>query len=81
METVAGRVLGMLGAFCAEHLPHLDAVVWEFFGSPVARDAVRQKVAQLFPEHEVDQFTELFLERIERWRADSRPIAAGSTER
>ena len=36
----------------------------------VARDAVRQKVAALFPAHEVDQFTDLFWERIQRWRGD-----------
>jgi hypothetical protein len=61
-------------AFCAEHLPHLDEVVWEFFGTDVARDAVRRKVEALFPEHEVDQFTDLFCERIQRWRDDTKPV-------
>ena len=62
--------------FCAEHLPQLDAVVWDFFGSDVARDAVRQKVASLYPEHEVDQFTDLFWDRIQRWRNESVPSGA-----
>ena len=39
----------------------------------IAQDAVRQKVAALFPAHEVEQFTELFWERIQRWRARRRP--------
>jgi hypothetical protein len=58
--------------FCGQHLPHLDAVADEFFGTEQARDAVRQKVAALFPAHEVDQFTELFYGRIQQWRADER---------
>ena len=51
-------------------------VVWDFFGDPVANDAVRQKVAALFPAHEVDDFTDLFWQRIQRWRADNVPSRA-----
>jgi hypothetical protein len=58
------------GEFCETHLPHLDAVVHEWFGEEGARDAVRRKVAAVFPPHEVEEFTELFFERIQRWRAD-----------
>ena len=54
--------------FCATQLPHLDEVAWEFFGSPVAKDAVHQKVAALFPAHEVEQFTEPFWGLIQYWR-------------
>jgi len=61
--------------FCATHLSHLDEVAWEFFGTDVARDAVRQKVVDLFPAHEVDEFTDLFWERIQRWREDQRVLA------
>ncbi len=57
--------------FCAKHLSHLDEIAWEFFGSEIARAAVRKKVAALFPEHEVDTFTDLFWTRIQAWRADS----------
>jgi hypothetical protein len=63
-------------SFCATHLAHLDQVVWEFFASDVALDAVRQKVAALFPIHEIDEFTGLFWERIQRWRADEAARAA-----
>jgi hypothetical protein len=55
-------------AFCAEHLSHLDEIALEFFASDVARNAVRMKVEALFPTHEVDEFTELFWSRIQRWR-------------
>ena len=48
--------------FCAEHLAHLDEVVWDFFGTDVARDAVRQKVAALFPAHEIERVHRAVLE-------------------
>lgn len=54
--------------FCAKQLGHLDEVADEFFGSERAKQAVRLKVAALFPEHEIDEFTELFWERIQHWR-------------
>jgi hypothetical protein len=54
--------------FCAEHLPHVDEVTWEFFGTPRAREAVRKKVEALFPAHEVEQFTEHFWGLIQFWR-------------
>ena len=40
-----------------------------------AKDAVRQKVAALFPAHEVEPFTELFWSRIQKWRDEA---AAGA---
>ena len=51
--------------FCATHLAHLDEVTDEFFTSDIALDAVRQKVTALFPEHEIEPFTELFWQRIQ----------------
>lgn len=54
--------------FRRKHLGHLDEVAYDFFASPEARDAVRKKVAALYPPHEVDQFTQLFMERIGEWR-------------
>jgi hypothetical protein len=62
--------------FCAKHLAHLDEVAYEFFGSAEARDAVRQKVAALYPAHEVEPFTELFYERIQKWRGAEGMAAA-----
>jgi hypothetical protein len=61
--------------FCAKHLANLDEVAWEFFSTPVARDAVRKKVAALFPVHEVELFTDLFWNRIQAWRTDMRSQA------
>jgi hypothetical protein len=58
--------------FCATHLSHLDDVANEFFGSAEARDAVMQKVAALFPAHEIDTFTELFWQRIQEWRKETK---------
>lgn len=63
--------------FCAKNLAHLDEVAWEFFGTPAAKDAVRQKVTALFPVHEIERFTELFFSRIQAWRADQRPSLPG----
>jgi len=54
--------------FCARHLGHLDEVALEFFGTVVARDAVLRKVQALFPEHEVERFTEHFWGLIQFWR-------------
>ncbi len=54
--------------FCDRHLPHLDEVAHEFFGSDTVRDAIRQKVVALYPAHEIDEFSELFWDRIQEWR-------------
>jgi hypothetical protein len=54
--------------FCATNLAHLDEVSWEFFGGATAKTAVRNKVASLYPEQEVEKFTELFWGRIQHWR-------------
>ncbi len=56
--------------FCRTHLAHLDEVAWEFFGTDVAKEAVRRKVAALFPAHEIEEFTEHFFAAIQRWRDD-----------
>ncbi|MFH0944718.1 MAG: hypothetical protein V2A76_05925 [Planctomycetota bacterium] len=54
--------------FCAKHLPHLPEVAGDYFASAAARDPVRKKVRALYPEHEGDKFTDLFLERIHAWK-------------
>ncbi|MER2561103.1 MAG: hypothetical protein ABTQ32_10305 [Myxococcaceae bacterium] len=59
--------------FCGTHLKHLDAEAYEFFATPEAKEAVRQKVAALFPAHEVEKFTDLFWQRIQSWRAAGCP--------
>jgi hypothetical protein len=55
-------------AFCAEHLGHLDAVADELFRSETVRGAIRQKVAALYPAHEVESFTRLFWDRVQQGR-------------
>ena len=64
METVRFR------EFCALHLQHLAEATHEFFGTSLAKETIRQKVRALFPEHEVESFTEHFWARIQRWRDD-----------
>ena len=54
--------------FCRTKLGHLDALAYDFFGSETMRDAIRRKVAALFPAHEIDEFTELFWGRVQLWR-------------
>jgi hypothetical protein len=61
--------------FCETHLSHVDEVAREWFATDMARDAIRQKVTALFPAHEVDQFTDVFFERIRRWREEEAPAA------
>jgi len=55
-------------SFCARHLPQLDEMAYEFFASETMRDAIRQKVTALYPEHEIDSFVELFWNRVQEWR-------------
>jgi hypothetical protein len=70
--------------FCAKHLSRLRDVTREFFATDQAFDAVRQKVAALYPAHELDAFTTLFWNRIQHWRetvAPNTPAPAGDRER
>src|SRR5439155_11891356 len=46
--------------FCARHLSKLDEAAWEFFGTEMARDAIRKKVSAIYPRHEIESFTEHF---------------------
>lgn len=54
--------------FCAQHLSHLDEVAVEFFGSQRCKDIVRDKVAALYPKHEIDPFTDHFFGLVQFWR-------------
>lgn len=54
--------------FCHTHLSHLNEVAWEFFGTPQAKGYVMAKVQALFPEHEVERFTEHFWGLVQFWR-------------
>lgn len=60
---------GRFHEFCDRHLSHLDEVSWEFFGTEeTTRGAVRAKVEELYPEHEVEEFTDRFWGLIQVWR-------------
>ena len=48
-------------AFCARHLGPLEEAAFRWFRSDRCEEAVRLKVANLFPEHEVDEFTAKFV--------------------
>ena len=63
--------------FCAKNLADLDAVTHDWFSTDDAKEAVRRKVAALFPPHEVETYTDLFFQRIQQWRAHE-PAGAGS---
>ncbi len=54
--------------FCDQHLSHLYEVVWEFFATDIAKNAVQSKVAALFPKHEIETFTEHFWGLLQFWR-------------
>ncbi|OIP31491.1 MAG: hypothetical protein AUK47_22325 [Deltaproteobacteria bacterium CG2_30_63_29] len=54
--------------FCEEHLANLDEVALDFFGTERARELVREKVAALFPSHEVERFTAHFWGLLAFWR-------------
>lgn len=58
--------------FCDKNLPDLDEITWEYFGTDKARETVRRKVRVLYPEHEVERFTEHFWGLLEFWRTTER---------
>ena len=58
----------MFQEFFAKNLTHLEEKTHDFFGTDLAKDTIRHKVAVLFPEHEVESFTEHFWNRIQNWR-------------
>ncbi len=55
-------------AFNKEHLGDLDRIAMDFFGTERFRDIVRAKVATLYPEHEIDKFTDHFFGMVQFWR-------------
>ena len=63
-------------AFCAEHLSHLDEVADAYFATDAVRAAIREKVEALYPEHEFDEFTQLFWDRIQKSRDVDRASSA-----
>jgi hypothetical protein len=56
--------------FCAEQLGDVDEALAEFFGTDEAKEIVRAKVASLYPQHEIEEFTEMFWSAIQDWCAN-----------
>ena len=54
--------------FCDEHLPHLDRLALDYFGTEDFQKSVRKKVSALYPEHEIDEFTNHFFGLVQFWR-------------
>jgi hypothetical protein len=61
--------------FCDEYLGPLEEIAWEYFGSEDAKSAVRQKVTALYPEDEIEEFTERFWAAIQVWRVEDSSVA------
>ncbi len=62
--------------FCERHLGHLEEVVMDFFSSDEAKTIIRDKVKTMFPEHEWDEFTDLFWSRVQSWREHQTEVAS-----
>jgi len=55
-------------AFDERWLGRLDEVALEFFGSEQFKEIVHEKVASLYPSHEVRRFTAHFFGLVQFWR-------------
>ena len=53
--------------FRRTHLKNLDEVCIAFFRTERAKEITREKVAMLFPKHEVEEFTEHFYGLVQFW--------------
>jgi len=56
--------------FEAAHFADLDERARDYFATDAFRHVVREKVAALYPHHEIEQFTELFFSRVQEWCPD-----------
>ena len=64
--------------FRSTHLAHLDEVCIEFFRSPRAKEIIREKVALLYPKHEIDPFTDHFDGLVKFWcKTEAERLARG----
>jgi len=52
--------------FCDRHLRGVDQAAWQWFGSERCRAAIRNKVANVYPAHEQDEFTEKFWQLVQQ---------------
>jgi len=61
--------------FTRVHLRPLERAAHAWFGSDRCRDAIRKKVAHIYPAHEVEPFTERFWQLVQQWRTDNGTLA------
>jgi hypothetical protein len=54
--------------FVDQHLGDLDEIALDFFGTERFKEITRDKVAAMYPKHEVDEFTDHFFGLIQFWR-------------
>jgi hypothetical protein len=57
--------------FCDKHLKPLDEAAHAWFRSDRCRDAIRKKVANMYPAHEVDEFSTRFFGIVQQSISDS----------
>ncbi|MBL8729127.1 MAG: hypothetical protein JNM25_11890 [Planctomycetes bacterium] len=57
--------------FCDKHLGALDEAAHKWFRSDRCRDAIRRKVANMYPAHEVDEFSTRFFGIVQQSLSDS----------
>ena len=58
-----------------KHLRPLERAAMGWFRSEACRQAVRVKVAHIYPAHEVDAFTERFWQLVQKWCDDNQSYA------
>jgi hypothetical protein len=57
--------------FCQKHLRPLEEAARAWFGSERCKDAVKKKVANMYPAHEVEEFSERFFQLVQKSVADA----------
>lgn len=53
--------------FCAEHLSHIDEVVWEFFSGEEWDKILVERIERSFPPHEWDEFISHYRGLLDYW--------------
>ena len=61
--------------FEQKELQPLVAAALQWFASDRCKDAIRRKVAHIYPAHEVESFTERFWQLVQQWVQDSQQTA------
>jgi hypothetical protein len=56
--------------FDQKHLRPVDEQAWVWFGSDRCKQAIRMKVQNVYPAHEVDEFTERFWQLVQKGREE-----------